>query len=51
MSTTDLVNWNLEPSRSKLNEIEVPNMVAVDGRLLAFTGQSTTKLTLHRTVR
>lgn len=51
MSTTDLVNWNLELSRSRLNEIEVPNLIAVDGRLLAFSGQSTTKLTLNRTVR
>ncbi|MBO9652217.1 MAG: hypothetical protein J7605_27230 [Variovorax sp.] len=49
MSTTDLANWTPELSRSKLNEIEIPNMIAVDGRLLAFTGQSTTRLTLYRT--
>ncbi|MDN8617138.1 hypothetical protein [Variovorax ginsengisoli] len=51
MSTTDLVNWHLEPNRSRISDIEVPNMVAVDGRLLMFAGQSTSELTLYRTVR
>lgn len=49
VSTTDLVNWQIERPRAQTGA-DAPGMAAVGGRLIVITGRGTSSLATYRTV-